>query len=308
MSRSPRIGVGAALSAGLRLTSALSALLFLLIGARAAQAIVEATFGPAFVVALGGDAQAALGTFGAFAALWLVAELAGACLLAYAAVSAATRLGGNDASAARWPSLALGLFLVGGAVRITAQLWVWTALGATLTAWVRALLLREAGVVASFALALALTVSLPLGLFATTWIRTALARAAVQGTGYVVSLSDTIAALRQRPLPPLVIVFTTGAVAFGVSIAVGGAFVPLTPRFDAPAATELGWAAAVLSGAITAAGVAFAQLWGILALTTLAAAPASAAPVPMALPVGETADDAPIVDAAPVPRDAPDRS
>lgn len=265
------IRLGAALSSGLRLSGGLLPLLFALTGARAAQAMVEASLSAALLA----DGAPALARWGAALALWLIAELAAASVFALAVVKAAARLRGGEGEegedSGAWPRLALGYFLVGGAVLIAARLWVWTALGATFTAWLRALLTGEGGGLASFSLALALTVGLPLGLFATLWLRAALARAAVSQTSFPVALYDTASALRARLWTPLLCLLITGAVGAVLSGTAGALTVPLSPRFGAPFASEVGWGVGLVSGALGALGIAFAQLWGLSALTTLAA-------------------------------------
>lgn len=296
-----RIGLGAALSTGLRLTGALAPLLFALTGARAAQAMLEASLAAALFSSRGSFGA----RLGAAGALWLIAELAAACVLALAAVTAAARLRGSEQVSPRWPQLALGSFFVGGAVMIAARLWVWTALGATFTAWLRALLTGEGGGLASFSFALALVIALPLGLFATLWLRAALARAAVRDAGYLSSLRDAAGALGARPVAPLLIVFLTGAIGAVLSGTASAIAFPLTPRFDAPMANEVGWGVGLVSGALGALGAAFAQLWGLSSLCALDAADAGVLargyqPPPRSVPTATILPDAVVLEAAAV--------
>ncbi|MDQ3265541.1 MAG: hypothetical protein M3Y59_18100 [Myxococcota bacterium] len=262
------LSTGAALQAGLRLFKGSGALFALLFGARAIQGLVEATLGPAFVASL--ESTSGLGSPVAASALllWLLAELAGACALALAAVSAGRRLLGREHAFA---AAALGYFFVGGAVLIAVRLWTWTALGASLWAFGLALLTGERGGVSALALALALTVGLPLGLLATLWTRQGLARAGVTGEGYLVSLHGALLHLRTRPWPLIGVLVVAGVVGGVLSLVAGMMLLPFSATRTYSSAQELGWAVSVLGAALGALGTSFGQLWGFNALCALEA-------------------------------------
>src|SRR5512140_1488540 len=153
---SPSLGSGRAMGLAFGAARALWPLVLLLGAARAAQGVVEASAGPALVAALSGDPVPAAG---AWICAWLLCQLAASLVLALAAHAGASWLAGAAPSAAAAPgsaySSAVAFFVAGGAVSLTARLWMATALASRGLAYLGALGQGRLGGLSAPALALA---------------------------------------------------------------------------------------------------------------------------------------------------------
>lgn len=288
----------------------------LLFAARTVQAIVGVAVGPALAAAFTGAAGPTI--VPAAGLVWLVAQLGASLALAFFARTAVathgTVAGGRGHGAV---SDALGFLVVGGAVSTAARLWVWTALLATGFSFVHALVTQSHGFAASFALALALVVALPLGFFASLWVRLALARAAVRDRGYLAALHELGGALSRRGGRPVWVFLLGGFAGWVLELVAAGAFAPLTPSLTAPGAGTYLLARGVVAALGTGAIAAFLECWVLGAFCALELADAQALnvepqwapapPVVEALPVetatvaDQPAGNGPVVDALPAP-------
>ncbi len=174
---------------------------------------------------------------------------------------------------------ALGWLLWTLPLELLGALWKWVGLAALLWAFGHALAARSGGVSASLALAMFLTLVLPLALFWALVRRTALVAAVRDGLGPLDAALEAVDRIANRPLAyvGVLIVGLSGALAADVFLSMfGGALSPDGGELEPALASQL------VGGVLAAFTGALFELVILFGFTALESEPAAPPPLPVA--------------------------
>src|SRR5262249_9795019 len=127
-------------------------------------------------------------------------------------------------------------------LQVLATGWAWMAVGSALLAYGAALIRGEGAMLPAGALALAITVSLPLHLIATLWMRMALIDAVEHGRPYTVSLYTAAGWLSRQFFRPFAVLVLCGLAAGLVEATLAASFASVQPQ---PGPDPRAWLAAM---------------------------------------------------------------
>jgi len=174
--------------------------------------------------------------------------------------------------------------------------WSVLAFTAAGLAYLRSLVTGIGGPASAAAIALALTIALPVALLGLIWIEVALVRSVIRDQGYLGSLLEAVTAMRTRLGTLVWLTLLSGGIAWVATSSISGIFSLTGAALSS--AWQLTLAQRVSVSVLSAFVVSLFELtrlhaFGALTLDVLAVAPIEPLPVPMAevvvtaLPVGE---------------------
>jgi hypothetical protein len=297
----PKLGSGLALRLGFQQAVSLWPATVMVFAARAAQSVAEVAIGTA-VFSFLGNSEALLGIgIGAGVTVWIFTQVCavffvGGSLRQGADRMRGLRVGSLLSQAATAAPRSFSYLFFGSLVQMLRIGWSVLAFTAAGLSYLRSLFAGIGGVASAGAMALALTIALPLALMALIWIEVALVRSVIRDQGYLVSLLEAVTAMRARLGTLVWLTLLTAGMAWVLTSSISAIFGLTGAGFSSSWQLTLaqGISVSVLSAFVVSLfELTRLQAFGGLTLDILAVAPVEALPVPMAevvitaLPVAE---------------------
>ncbi|MHB8874435.1 MAG: hypothetical protein ACYC8T_12175 [Myxococcaceae bacterium] len=256
---------------------------------------------------LTGSSQVGQAALGAALSAWLAARILRALAEGGAIRQGAERMTGRGflplaAEAVRAAPRSLSFLAWSLPLELLYAGWRTLALIATLGAYFQALGTKQTGVLSSAALALFLTLSIPVAIAWALWGRVAFVRAVRRDEGVLISLYQAAGELWRRPWPRVIVLFATGAAAVAAELVLGG-FVNALSSSQPEPSLRLALAGQVVGGILVAYVASLVELARLQALLALELGDEGTLPVPRppSPPPAPIVDAEIVVDAQPVP-------